>query len=224
MAGAQEIAGGAARGIPPRVARAQTINDLLARHQLLRRQRRRRPWTHPGSAPLTTTRPNQVWPADFKGEFKTGDGRYCYPLTVTDHYSRVLLVCQALPSIRGAGVQPVFRTLFRTVGLPDAIRTDNGLPQKSRRQSFSDLTNMSASTHDANRQAVPPTRNHTLTIVTQGLAHGRPALTRLNRASYSRWKVRALSTRSHAPRRLLAKGSSRLVSSLPGSGDSRCRS
>jgi putative transposase len=105
-----------------------TINDLLSRHQLLRRHRRRRPWTHPGSAPLNTTHPNQVWPADFKGEFKTGDGRYCYPLTVTDHYSRVLLVCQALPSIRGTEVQPVFRTLFRTVGLPEAIRTDNGSP------------------------------------------------------------------------------------------------
>ena len=106
-----------------------------------------------------------------------------------------------------------------------AVRvSDNGLPQKSRRQSFSDLTRVSASTHDANRQAVPPSRNHTLTIVTQGQAHERPALTRLNRALYSRWKVRALSTRSHAPRRLLAKGSSRLVSSLPGSGDTRCRS
>jgi len=69
-----------------------------------------------------------VWPADFKGEFKTGDGRYCYPLTVTDHYSRMLLVCHALPSIRGAGVQPILRALFRTVGLPDAIRTDNGSP------------------------------------------------------------------------------------------------
>ncbi len=105
-----------------------TINDLLSRHQLLRRHRRRRPWTHPGSAPLTTTHPNQVWPADLKGEFQTGDGRYCYPLTVTDYYSRVLLVCQALPSIRGTGVQPVFRTLFGTVGLPEAIRTDYGSP------------------------------------------------------------------------------------------------
>jgi transposase len=99
-----------------------------------------------------------------------------------------------------------------------------GLPQKSRRQSFSDLTRVSARRHNANRQAVPPSRNHTLTIVTQGQTYERPALTRLNKASYSRWKVRALSTRSHAPRRPLAKGSSRLVSSPPGSGDTRCRS
>lgn len=105
-----------------------TVNDLLARHHLLRRHRRRRPWRHPGAAPLLTDHPNQVWPADFKGQFKTGDGQYCYPLTVTDHFSRALLVCHGLSSITTAAVQPVFRTLFRTVGLPEAIRTDNGAP------------------------------------------------------------------------------------------------
>jgi putative transposase len=105
-----------------------TVNDLLARHHLLRRQRRRRRWTHPGIAPLATDRPNQVWPADFKGQFKTGDGHYCYPLTVTDHFSRTLLVCRGLTSVQGAAVRPVFRALFRAVGLPEAIRTDNGSP------------------------------------------------------------------------------------------------
>lgn len=109
-----------------------TVNDLLARHQLLRRHRRRRHWTHPGAAPLVTDHPNQVWPADFKGQFKTGDGHYCYPLTVTDHFSRSVLVCRALASITTATVQPVFRALFRAVGLPEAIRTDNGSPFASR--------------------------------------------------------------------------------------------
>lgn len=105
-----------------------TVNELLARHHLLRRHRRRPTWTHPGAAPLATTGPNQVWPADFKGQFKTGDGQYCYPLTVTDHFSRALLVCQGLSSTKTAETQPVFRALFRAVGLPDAIRTDNGAP------------------------------------------------------------------------------------------------
>jgi hypothetical protein len=71
---------------------------------------------------------NQVWPADFKGQFKTGDGQYCYPLTVTDHFSRALLVCRGLASVKTALTQPVFRALFREVGLPEAIRTDNGAP------------------------------------------------------------------------------------------------
>jgi transposase InsO family protein len=105
-----------------------TINEILERHGLLRKNRRRRKWLHPGAAPLHTQRPNQVWPADFKGQFKTGDGRYCYPLTVTDHFSRSLLACRGLPTVRTEDAKPVFRRLFREVGLPEAIRTDNGAP------------------------------------------------------------------------------------------------
>jgi transposase InsO family protein len=109
-----------------------TVNAILARHQLLRKQRRQRSWAHPGSAPLTTGGPNQIWPADFKGQFRLGSGDYCYPLTVTDHFSRRVLVCQALPSVKTSEVTPIFRTLFREAGLPDAIRTDNGAPFASR--------------------------------------------------------------------------------------------
>ena len=105
-----------------------TLNTILERHALLHKNRRRRKWTHPGAAPIHTDAPNQVWPADFKGQVKTGDGQYCYPLTVTDHFSRALLVCRGLPSVKTADAKPVFRALFRSVGLPDAIRTDNGTP------------------------------------------------------------------------------------------------
>ena len=105
-----------------------TVNAILERHGKLRKQRRRRKWAHPGAVPLETERPNQVWPADFKGQFKTRDAKYCYPLTVTDHFSRKLLVCRALPSVRTEGAKPVFLRLFREVGLPEAIRTDNGAP------------------------------------------------------------------------------------------------
>lgn len=114
---------------PDRVWPARsTLNALLERHGLLRKHRRQRRWSHPGATALHTDAPNQVWPADFKGQFKTGDGQYCYPLTVTDHFSRTLLVCRGLPSVRTALAKPVFRGLFREVGLPDAIRTDNGAP------------------------------------------------------------------------------------------------
>jgi transposase InsO family protein len=105
-----------------------TVNAILDRHGRLRKNRRRRKWQHPGAAPLETTSPNQVWPVDFKGQFKTRDGIYCYPLTVTDHYSRRLLLCRGLPSVRTEGAKPAFRRLFRKVGLPDAIRSDNGAP------------------------------------------------------------------------------------------------
>jgi putative transposase len=105
-----------------------TINAMLERHGLLTKPRRRRRWAHPGAASLHTERPNQVWPADFKGQFRTGDGHYCYPLTVTDHFSRRLLTCHGLRAVTTVEVKPIFRLLFRTVGLPDAIRTDNGAP------------------------------------------------------------------------------------------------
>lgn len=105
-----------------------TINAILDRHGKLRKQRRRKKWRHPGSAPVVTDHPNQVWCADFKGQFKTFDGKYCYPLTVTDHYSRSLLLCKALPSVRTPGARGAFRRLFREAGLPQAIRTDNGAP------------------------------------------------------------------------------------------------
>lgn len=109
-----------------------TVNAVLARHQLLRRHRRRTSWLHPGTAPLTTTAPNQIWPADFKGQFKTRDGQVCYPLTVTDHYSRRLLACRGLRSTRTSEARPVFLALFRECGLPHSIRTDNGAPFATR--------------------------------------------------------------------------------------------
>ena len=105
-----------------------TVNAVLAHHGLLRKQRRTRRWPHRGAAALETTAPNEVWPADFKGQFKTADGVYCYPLTVTDHFSRAVLLCRALPSPATGEVRAAFRALFRRVGLPAAIRTDNGAP------------------------------------------------------------------------------------------------
>ena len=105
-----------------------TVNAILGRHMLLQKNRRRRKWEHPGVLPVTTQRPNQVWPADFKGQFRTGDGQYCYPLTVTDHFSRRVLACHGLRSVKTVDAKPIFRALFREVGLPDAIRTDNGAP------------------------------------------------------------------------------------------------
>jgi transposase InsO family protein len=105
-----------------------TVNAILERHGKLHKRRRRRRWKHPGVAPLETDHPNQVWPVDFKGQFKTLDAKYCYPLTVTDHFSRMLLLCKGLLSIRTEGAKPVFRRLFREMGLPEAIRSDNGAP------------------------------------------------------------------------------------------------
>src|SRR5262245_1938901 len=105
-----------------------TVCDLLQRHGLVKMPRQRRRLGHPGKPASVIAAPNQVWCADFKGQFKTGDGIYCYPLTITDGFSRCLLGCQALSSTAVADAKPVFERVFREFGLPQRIRTDNGVP------------------------------------------------------------------------------------------------
>ena len=105
-----------------------TVADILDRHGLVERRRRRTKWKHPGVAPAAAAAPNDLWTVDFKGQFRTGDGVYCYPLTIVDLHSRYLLRVHALPSVRTEGAKPVFERLFRDVGLPGAIRSDNGPP------------------------------------------------------------------------------------------------
>jgi transposase InsO family protein len=105
-----------------------TVNDLLDRQGLLVKRRRRRPHQHPGVVPPTTAAANDLWTADFKGQFTTQDGIYCYPLTIADLHTRYLLTCHGLPSTHGAGARAGFERAFRTYGLPRAIRTDNGTP------------------------------------------------------------------------------------------------
>lgn len=107
---------------------ASTVADLLARRGLVQRRRRRRAPSHPGVIRPTTTAPNDLWTADFKGQFRTGDGEYCYPLTIVDHHTRFLLSCRGLLSTRTVTARPVFERAFRDYGLPLAIRTDNGVP------------------------------------------------------------------------------------------------
>jgi putative transposase len=105
-----------------------TVCDILRRHGLVPKKRHQRHIGHPGKPTTLIAAPNDVWSADFKGQFKTGDGLYCYPLTVADGYSRFLLGCQALSSTRVAEAKPVFTRLFKEFGLPKRIRTDNGVP------------------------------------------------------------------------------------------------
>ena len=115
-----------------RLPAASTVGDLLRRQGLIepRSPQRRRP--HPGRASAPAQAPNDVWTCDFKGEFRTGEGRYCYPLTVADRFSRYLLGCQAQPCTATEAAQPDFERLFREHGLPRAILSDNGSPFSSR--------------------------------------------------------------------------------------------
>lgn len=105
-----------------------TIGEVIKRHGLSaprRRCRKSPPYEQPF---LSCDAPNRVWSADFKGWFRTGDGVRCDPLTISDNHSRYLLRCQALRHGDHDSVQPVFEAAFREFGLPEAIRTDNGVP------------------------------------------------------------------------------------------------
>jgi putative transposase len=104
-----------------------TVHAVLDRHGLVHRRRR-----HRGRARGTTlsrpTEANALWCADYKGEFMLGNRRYCYPLTITDFASRYLLTCEALSTTQEPFAFTVFERTFKEFGLPQGIRTDNGVP------------------------------------------------------------------------------------------------
>jgi putative transposase len=104
-----------------------TIGDILKKHGLVK-ARKYRKHVVPHSEPfLDCNEVNRVWSADFKGQFRVG-GPYCYPLTISDNYSRFLLLCKGLAGPRLKETMDSFKRVFIEYGLPDAIRTDNGQP------------------------------------------------------------------------------------------------
>jgi len=105
-----------------------TVEKWLKRHGLVKARRLHRrtpPYTQPF---LDCDAPNKVWSADYKGQFQTGDGKWCYPLTITDNMSRFLLTCKGLYAPVYNETRDWFEWAFREFGLPEAIRTDNGKP------------------------------------------------------------------------------------------------
>ena len=78
---------------------ASTIGELYAQAGLVERRQRQRRWRHPGRSTVVAENPNDVWTTDYKGQFRTRDGRYCYPLTVADAQTRFLLGVDGLVSI-----------------------------------------------------------------------------------------------------------------------------
>lgn len=104
-----------------------TIHAVLDRNGLVvpRGRVRRRA---EGTELSQSTNPNDLWCADYKGEFMLGNKEYCYPLTITDHASRYLLTCEGLSTTKEIYAFTVFEKTFKEYGLPRAIRTDNGVP------------------------------------------------------------------------------------------------
>ena len=104
-----------------------TVHAVLDRHGLVSRGRKRR-YKAQGTTLSRPLNANDLWCADYKGEFMLADRRYCYPLTISDFASRYLLACEALGSTKETYAFTVFERVFKEFGLPQAIRTDNGVP------------------------------------------------------------------------------------------------
>ena len=119
-----------------------TVHAVLDRNGLVNAREGRKRFKAKGTPLSHVTNPNQLWCADYKGEFMLGNRQYCYPLTITDYASRYLISCEALASTRENFAFEIFERAFREYGLPDSIRTDNGVPFASG-NSFYNLTKLS---------------------------------------------------------------------------------
>ena len=107
-----------------------TVDAIFARAGLV--EKRKRPRKSEKVTPFQRAyrahEPGELWTADFKGQFRLGNGRYCYPLTVADQVSRFVIVTHALPDV---SLEPTWRRIERALreyGLPKAFHTDNGSP------------------------------------------------------------------------------------------------
>ncbi|MBQ6655836.1 MAG: IS481 family transposase, partial [Ottowia sp.] len=110
----------------------RTICRILRRHGCIdpEESRKRQPFQR-----FEREHCNELWQADFKGEFRTLDGRYCYPLNIIDDHSRFVLRIEAADSTAQMAI-PVFEAAFREYGLPQAILSDNGAQFAGFRQGY----------------------------------------------------------------------------------------
>jgi len=112
----------------------RTVNHILKSKGLIDPEESRK---HRACQRFEKSRCNEMWQADFKGDFALLDGSRCYPLTILDDHSRFSIRIDARPNQKG--VKDSFRQAFLTYGLPDAILTDNGSPFRGIRGGYSDL-------------------------------------------------------------------------------------
>src|SRR5690606_15909981 len=119
-----------------------TVHAVLDRNGLVKYREGRKRFKAIGTKLEHVKEPNQLWCADYKGEFMLGNKQYCYPLTITDYASRYLLTCEALASTKENFAFEIFERAFKEYGIPDSMRTDNGAPFASG-GSFYNLTKLS---------------------------------------------------------------------------------
>lgn len=106
-----------------------TARDVLRRNGRVEARRGRTQRWSPTSDPvINVPGPGHSMSADYKGQFRMGNGKYCYPLTIADPGSRFVFAVEALSINSGPQAKVVFERVFREWGLPDQLITDNGAP------------------------------------------------------------------------------------------------
>jgi transposase InsO family protein len=107
---------------------ASTIGAVLSRNGLVNKRSRRIRRSYMPSHLGDSNEANDIWCIDYKGQFRTRNRKYCYPLTVSDHKTRYLLACDAMEKISQDETFNSMRVCFKEYGLPKVIRSDNGIP------------------------------------------------------------------------------------------------
>lgn len=107
---------------------ASTIGDILVRSGAVVPKKRRAPRKAHPTALRVANAPNDIWCIDYKGQFRLGDKSLCYPLTITDQFSRFILGCEGRGAIADEAAREICEDVFRSNGLPQYIRSDNGPP------------------------------------------------------------------------------------------------
>ena len=130
------------RRLGRRMPTSSTIGNLLDRCGLIERRKVRVRHKSAATHLREAKGPNDLWAVDYKGQFRMGDRSYCYPLTVTDQFSRYIVGCDAMSAIGDESAREAFEYIFREHGLPQAIRSDNGVPFAS--TGLAGLTKLSA--------------------------------------------------------------------------------
>lgn len=106
----------------------KTINKIMSAHGLVKKRKRRMAPIERRNPKYIPSQCNEIWGADYKGEFKIGNRRYCYPLTLTDKCSRYLLANDGHYHPDYKSVRSAYVKAFRCYGKPQYIHSDNGSP------------------------------------------------------------------------------------------------
>lgn len=107
---------------------AAAIGAILARNGLTQPRKKRQRFSPAPTTLREATAPNDIWCIDYKGQFRLGDASYCYPLTITDQFSRYILGCEGMSAISDEAARETCEEVFRAHGLPTVMRSDNGVP------------------------------------------------------------------------------------------------